>query len=451
MKDTKKRMEIFSTYDYCGIARHLKKMAKRGWMLAEIGNYTWTYKRCDPCDARFAVTYFPEASAFDPEPGEDQQTYIAYCEEAGWELCACSAKMQVFRAVREDAVEIETDGDVQLKTVHRAMKASYLPWCLAMLCFGILESAMEIDKILRDPIEYLLGMHTIVMTAAIVILTGTELLSYGIWYLRAKKSLKNGGGLPKPTGTRPLQIIVLALILAEFLLWILFNGISGSILTALVSMAAVFGMLGVTFWIRAVLKKKKVDAGLSRTIVMAACVLIPIICVPIMGVVTFHVIMNGTFSRADVVDYQGMKVRMYHDEMPLCVEDLTEIPEDAQYSRQIERKASLLMRRIEGTQRDPVFEERSLPDLEYVVTVTKIDRLYEMVLKEILEVDPLFSYTFEPLRETDECTVYRMNYEREWGNWWIIALDDRVIELNFDENLTEEQLALVIDRLADAK
>ena len=95
MKDTKKRMEIFSTYDYCGIARHLKKMAKRGWMLAEIGNYTWTYKRCDPCDARFAVTYFPEASAFDPEPGEDQQTYIEYCEEAGWELCACSAKMQV--------------------------------------------------------------------------------------------------------------------------------------------------------------------------------------------------------------------------------------------------------------------------------------------------------------------------------------------------------------------
>ena len=40
MKDTKRRMEVFSPYDYCGIRRHLTKMAKRGWMIEEIGNYT---------------------------------------------------------------------------------------------------------------------------------------------------------------------------------------------------------------------------------------------------------------------------------------------------------------------------------------------------------------------------------------------------------------------------
>ena len=71
MKDTRRRLEIFSTYDYCGIQRHLTKMAKRGWMLMEMGNYTWKYRRCEPSAERFAVTYFPEASAFDPEPGED--------------------------------------------------------------------------------------------------------------------------------------------------------------------------------------------------------------------------------------------------------------------------------------------------------------------------------------------------------------------------------------------
>ncbi|MBQ8368739.1 MAG: DUF2812 domain-containing protein [Clostridia bacterium] len=449
MKDTKKRMEIFSTYDFSGIVRHLTKMARRGWMLEEIGNYTWKYRRCEPADVRFAVTYFPQASAFDPEPGEDQQTYIDYCEEAGWELCASAAKMQVFRAVTPDAVEIETDADVQLASVHRSMKASYLPWCWTMLVFGILESAMELDKILRDPIEYLLGMHTLVMTAAIVILTAAELLNYGIWYLRAKKSLKNGGGLPKTIGTRPLQIAVLVLILTEFLLWIGYSGVSGSIVTALVSMAAVFAMLGATFGIRAVLKKKKVDAGLSKVIVMTACVLIPVICVPLLGIVTFNVIMNGTFSRAEVVEDAGMKIRVYHDELPLCVEDFTEVPDDAVYSRQLERKASPMIRRIEGKQQDPMFEARSLPDLEYTVTITEIGWIYEIAKEEVLAVDPLFDYTYDVILESDGCTVYRMNYRGDWGNQWIFVMTDRVAELYFDEPLTEDELDFAAEKIAE--
>lgn len=451
MKDTKRRMEIFSPYDYCGIRRHLTKMAKRGWMIEECGNFTWTYRRCEPCDVRFAVTYFPEASAFDPEPGEDQRTYIEYCEEAGWELCTTTAKMQIFRAVSPEAVEIETDGDVQLKTVHRAMKASYLPWCWVMLVFGILESAMEIDKILKDPIEYLLGMHTILMTAAVVLITGIELANYGIWYLRAKKSLKNGGGLPKTIGTRPLQIAVLIVILTEFLLWIFYNGIGGRIVTTLVSMSVVFGMLGLTFLIRHILKKKKVEAGLSRTIVMAACILIPLIGVPVFAIVTFNVIMNGTFSRAEVVDYHGMKVRMYHDELPLRVEDLTDVPDDAQYSYQLERKASPVIRRIEGRQQDPVFEERSLPDLEYTVTITEIPVLYDFMLETMMEENRDYFHTFDVVYETEDCTVYQARFKTEWYRWWIIAMDDRVIELYFDDFLTEEQLAAAAEKLADAK
>ncbi len=451
MKDTKRRMEIFSTYDYCGIQRHLTKMAKRGWMLTEIGNFTWIYRRCEPCDARFAVTYFPEASAFDPEPGEDQRTYIEYCEEAGWELCASSAKMQVFRAVRDDAVEIETDGEVQLKTVHRAMKSSYLPWCWTMLGLGLLEGAMEVDKFLRDPIDALLGMNTLLMILSIIVLVGAELINYGIWYLRAKKSLKNGGGLPKTTSTRPLQIIVILLALAELILWMTFDGMDGTIVMALVSMAVVFGMLGLTFLIRYILKKKKVDAGLSKTIVLTACVLIPLIGIPIFGIVTFNVIMNGTFSRAEVVDYHGMKVRMYHDELPLTVEDLTEVPEDAQYSRQLERESSLFLRRIEGRQQDPVFEERSLPDLEYTVTVTKIPQLYDMVLEELLEENQDFFHTFDVVFETEDCTVYQAHFKSEWYRWWVFAMDDRVIEMYFDEHLTDEQLDTVIGKLSDVK
>lgn len=451
MKDTKRRMEIFSLYDYCGIQRHLTKMAKRGWMLMEIGNFTWKYRRCEPCDTRFAVTYFPQASAFDPEPGEDQRTYIEYCEEAGWKLCAASAKMQVFRAVRDDAVEIETDGEVQLKTVHRTMKSAYLPWCWTMLGLGLLEGAMEVDKFLRDPIDALLGMNTLLMILSIIVLVGAELISYGIWYMRAKKSLKNGGGLPKTTSTRPLQIIVILLALAELILWLAFDGMDGTIVTALISMAVVFGMLGLTLLIRHILKKKKVDAGLSKTIVMTACVLIPVIGVPLFGIVTFNVIIDGTFSRAEIVEYDGMSIQVYHDELPLTVEDLTDVPDDAQYSRQLERQSSLFLRRIEGKQQDPVFEERSLPDLEYTVTFTKLPQLYDLVLDEMLEENRDFFHTFDAVYENEDCTVYQARFKSQWYRWWVFVMDDRVIEMHFDEPLTDEQLALAAEKLANMK
>ena len=42
MKDTKRRIETFSFFDHTGIARHLAKMAGKGWLLEKISNLGWT-------------------------------------------------------------------------------------------------------------------------------------------------------------------------------------------------------------------------------------------------------------------------------------------------------------------------------------------------------------------------------------------------------------------------
>jgi len=144
-------------------------------------------------------------------------------------------------------------------------------------------------------------------------------------------------------------------------------------------------------------------------------------------------------------------VRMYQDELPLRVEDLTDVPDDARYSYQLERKASPVIRQIEGKQRDPVFEERSLPDLEYTVTITEISLLYDFMLETMLEDDRDFFHTFEVVLETGDCTVYQARFETEWYRWWIFAMDDRVIDMRFDDFLTEEQLAAAAEKLADVK
>ena len=130
MKDTKRRVEFFSFYDHTGIEQHLEKMAAKGWMLDRLGTYLWYYRRCEPKPMKFCVTYYPRASQFDPEPSEGELDFRAFCQRTGWKLAASSAQLQIFYNEDPDAVPIETDPVLEIDTLHRAAKKSFLPGCL---------------------------------------------------------------------------------------------------------------------------------------------------------------------------------------------------------------------------------------------------------------------------------------------------------------------------------
>ena len=68
MKNRKRRVELLSFYDHVGISRHLEKMAAKGWMLEKITNLGWVYRRIEPKQLHFTVSYYSKASEFDPEP-----------------------------------------------------------------------------------------------------------------------------------------------------------------------------------------------------------------------------------------------------------------------------------------------------------------------------------------------------------------------------------------------
>lgn len=66
MRDLKIRVEEFALFDYSGVEKHLEKMAAKGWRLSEIVGNLWIYKRMDPANIKYAVTYIPSASPYDP-------------------------------------------------------------------------------------------------------------------------------------------------------------------------------------------------------------------------------------------------------------------------------------------------------------------------------------------------------------------------------------------------
>ena len=106
MRDTKRRFEMVSLFDHTHMEKHLTDMAARGWLVEKIGHTGWVYRRIEPADLTFAVTYFPDASDFDPAPTEEQETFRDFCAHTGWEFAASSAQMQIFYNRRPDPVPI---------------------------------------------------------------------------------------------------------------------------------------------------------------------------------------------------------------------------------------------------------------------------------------------------------------------------------------------------------
>lgn len=93
-RDRKRQLSWYQPDDTEAIARHLERMAGKGWLLEKVDNWIFTYRRAQPARVRYTVTFFPEASVFDPGLTRGQETYADYCQAAGWELAAAYGPIQ---------------------------------------------------------------------------------------------------------------------------------------------------------------------------------------------------------------------------------------------------------------------------------------------------------------------------------------------------------------------
>ena len=85
MKHTKREwMPLYSFLDRKRVTDHLADMAARGWMLDRLGTWSWHYRRTEPKQLRFAVTFFAGAGRFSPAPAAGLDTFQDYCAQAGW-------------------------------------------------------------------------------------------------------------------------------------------------------------------------------------------------------------------------------------------------------------------------------------------------------------------------------------------------------------------------------
>lgn len=207
--DHKYRLELFAFYDHTGIAKHLERMAAKGWLLEEMGAYYWTYRRIEPQNIKFAVTYYPESSIL---RGLSEQELLLqdYCEAAGWKLVTRWSQMQVYCTDALDPVPLETDAVLQIENINETAWRSHLRghWIGfgAMLFLGLFVMMLTTDGIVP------LGVWALLLAAMIWCVV--ELAAYYIWYEKAERMAREEGVLLPTKSRRVLQGVILGLFLA---------------------------------------------------------------------------------------------------------------------------------------------------------------------------------------------------------------------------------------------
>ena len=193
--NTKYRIESFALYDYQGVERHLEKMEARGWRLERTGTL-WKYRRVEPRQVHYAVTYVPEASDFNPAPTKGQEELRELCAAAGWEKVGDWFQMQIFRSEQPDPQPLETEDAVRLAVLRRAGRKNFVPSGILLVALALLMMVMQISTLLGDPVRTLSQtsrMLPILLWLLVGLSVAGNLLDYALWLRRSERSVAQGG------------------------------------------------------------------------------------------------------------------------------------------------------------------------------------------------------------------------------------------------------------------
>ena len=455
MKTKKRRLEYYSFYNHTGIEQHLTEMAKKGWLLESISNLYWTYRKIEPQDIHFCVTYYPRASDFDPGPSEDQQTFHDLCAHTGWQLASTWHQMQVFYNEKESPIPLDTDPIMEVDTLHRACKKNFLPSYYLLLALGVLMGGYFLAEIYFSPVTLLSNSSQMLSGFAylcLLVISLTELCTYFSWHRKAKKAAEDGIFVDTPS-TKLIQQTVVIVLLFAAAIWLLNLFTLSNRLLAWIAVAMLLSMFVIIFavnWIKHGLRKLKASRGLNRVLTLAACFILPTV---MMGGITYATL-SGIFSN------ENQTVPFDDSVIPLSITDFYDVDKQQYIEQNRNNETFVLGQRVVHMFGDWNVEGfHELPDLQYTITTVKIPFIYEWCKDQMYwDLDESDNKDIPVghrlvLREQDPTSwganeVYRLYQEEGWYmNWYLLCYEDRIIDIRFDWEPTKDDMAIVNQKL----
>jgi len=476
-KKEKRRLERFQYYDFTGIENHLKKMAARGWLLSGQGSSFWTYKKIQPQDLTFAVTYLPDLSDFDPQPTDGQLLCYELCEAAGWTLAAQWNKMQIFYTADPGPVPLETDPHTRLETVAKTMRRILVPNLLAIFLLIAIQFGNFFMQLENNPADTLSSPVTLMIPVMFGLLLATniiEALPYWNWLRKSRRSVAEGGGiLPSRGSYRFLSGFLLSASLLCLLY--MFTGqkltMGSWLLTCIIIALPTVLVTWIALSVKDHLKELKASRRKNQVITISTAV---IGTMAAMGFIMFATIMSamtGVFSLTDSSNVETVDIPMadgsiyswelHKDELPLYIQDLPGM-EDTEYEFYSfeDRHQQTVLASFRDIRQDapPSHDAKDVPEFRYELTDTRFSSLHEYFLDHLLHSERANLRGDEWIRQDMDSSaapvsqIWRLYTHGDARNWWIISGKGpdgrfRIAELTFYWEPTRQQLSAAAEKL----
>jgi len=470
MKAVREMKRVFvckSFWDRSGIEEFLVEQAKDGWMLCEISDFFWRFRKEEPADVHYCVTYFSKASNFDAGPSKKEQQFRDLCEYTGWKLAADNGQMLIFCNYEKDPTPIETEDDIMLLAMHETAKRFFLPMCLFFVILGMIQFGTFLFRYLCDPWSILTSNAGILAGLCAIVVMILPLVSIGgyyHWHKRATKMIESGSEEWKNKGPLDLRVTIIVWMMFYLAFTILsFLGRSGILLGILI-LLGIFGTAVAVLAFSKQMKKRKISRTVNRTLTYTCSVICAAGLSVLMLIAMFQAVQTSKKEKVPVKvqTINGWTEKIYHDNLPLTVEDMIDTEYEG-YSYEIRKESESVLCGIQQALQKPGIDALSEPRLSYRIVRVKCPMLYDLCKKQ-MKRDFAHDYggsseekDFEKHLKIDGIPwgakeAYRLCMGDEMQNRFLLCYENRIVEIDFGNGWipNAQQMKLVAKRLGQS-
>jgi len=442
---TRREMTMYSLLEFPELERKLEKKAAEGWMLKKAGTFFWTYEECEPKQVHYSIVFFPKTNALEPEPSDSLVMMREFCEKTGWKLAAEVGQMQVFCNEAANPTPIETEAWIQVKNIHETMKKGIILTHSILLVNAILQFAMQMLQFVVNPIDWLsrgFNFYLLLSWIALGLGSGIEIVHYLMWHKKAKRIAEEEEDLYLPKSIKGFRITCLVIAMVSLFLGVLalMDFTSAKYGWFVVIWTTV--IIGVPLGGSRLLKKMKVSAKWNQIIIIVLAIVASV------GMTT--ALIMTVMKDADFISREKT-------EMPLELSNLREVEED-NLVEDYRESGSIFLAYKEGYQREKWEEGESVEErlmIDYTVLVIELPFIYDFCKEEMLdrysdwdekypELQGYQGYKKVHMPQWKALEVYQYHgYENEPENKYIVCYEDRILQIDFGWEITDEDIAKV--------